>query len=214
MGVVDLTGKRFGKLVVLNKADKNSRGEIRWLCQCDCGKTSLVTTSNLNSGNSQSCGCSRGNRKHGGAVDGHVERLYRVWLDMKNRCSNQNSPSYEYYGGRGISVCKEWSESYSSFRDWALANGYKSDARFGECTIDRIDNDIGYCPTNCRWVDLRKQGKNKRNNRLLHIDGEDITVSQAAEKYGIEYDTLWARLKRGWSEEDAVKKGRMSNQWG
>ena len=209
-----MVGRRFGKLMVLRRGENNSRGEARWVCRCDCGKETLVTTANLNSGNSKSCGCDRGIIKHGGVLKGKAERLYSVWLNMKNRCGNANAREYNCYGGRGISVCEEWSTSYDSFRRWALDNGYDSEALFGKCTLDRIDNDKGYSPENCRWVSLKRQNNNRGNNRHLTIDGERMTVSQASEKYGIPYDRLLARLYYGWSDEDAVTKGKMKNQWG
>lgn len=209
-----MVGRRFGKLTVLRRGENNSRGEVRWVCRCDCGKETLVTTANLNTGNSKSCGCTRGVLKHGGAINSHVERLYHVWLDMKKRCNNHNAREYSRYGGRGISVCEEWASDYDAFRRWSLSNGYNQDAEFGECTIDRIDNNKGYSPDNCRWANMTQQGRNKSNNHFLHIDGEYITISQASERYGIPYDTLWARIKRGWPDADAVIIGRMSNQWG
>lgn len=93
-------------------------------------------------------------------------RLYTVWRGMKSRCTNPNHPAYKHYGGRGIDICDEWKHDFSAFRDWAVANGYNENAALGQCSIDRIDNDQGYCPTNCRWATAREQSYNKRNNRL------------------------------------------------
>lgn len=201
----DLIGERFGKLVVLEESGKNKRKEILWLCRCDCGKELLVPTYSLTSGNTKSCGCIRGcNGKHGAYKAGKVERLYRVWLRMKTRCSNPNVSEYRHYGGRGIRVCDEWDKSYASFRKWALENGYDPNAKQGACTIDRIDNNKGYCPENCAWVSMKEQRINRRCNVFLTINGERMTVSEASEKYGVPYDTLLARHHAGWKDEDAV----------
>lgn len=168
----DLVGKRFGKLVVISRSDdyvSPSGGRlVRWLCQCDCGNTAIVNAGTLARGDTKSCGCLRteflkeknlGNFKHGGSHD----RLYKVYLNMKSRCYNQNNDSYKYYGGRGIKICDEWLNSYIEFKRWAYSAGYDEDAYHGECTIDRIDVNGNYEPQNCRWVSMAVQCKNKRN---------------------------------------------------
>lgn len=132
---------------------------------------------------------------------------------MLSRCYNENVNEYENYGGRGISVCDEWRESYAAFRDWALSNGYNSNARKGECTIDRMDNDGDYSPNNCTWVAMKRQANNKRNNHILFVNGEKITAAEASEKYMIPYRRLLSRLNRGWTDEEAVLTGKRVNQW-
>lgn len=162
----DLVGKRFGRLVVLERAESKilSNGNIKtmWLCRCDCGNTSVVRADSLMGGKTTSCGCYLRERqiKHGGYKD----RLYHVWHNMKDRCERPKNTNYKNYGGRGIKVCDEWRE-YANFREWAYANGYDENAPFGDCTLDREDVNGNYEPSNCRWVDLKVQENNRRNSR-------------------------------------------------
>lgn len=155
----DLTGLRFGRLEVLERTWTNKHREFLWRCRCDCGNETVVPTHNLNSGNTTSCGCF-GRERRTAAVTTHGAagcRLYRIWKAMHTRCYNQNSPAYSYYGGRGIEICDEWKSDFSSFPKWASGNGYSD-----ELTIDRVDNNKGYSPDNCRWATMAQQNENKR----------------------------------------------------
>jgi len=163
--IIDLTGQRFGRLEVIERHPGGGHKQhVMWRCICDCGKQTTVNGYSLRSGATTSCGCygreqaSETNKKHGGS---RRERLYRVWCSMRNRCENPYDKNYEYYGGRGIKVCAEWAD-YAAFREWALSNGYNPDAPHGQCTLDRIDVNRGYCPDNCRWVDMKAQANNRR----------------------------------------------------
>lgn len=151
---IDISGERFGRWKVLD-SHRRFRQKTEWLCECECGIRRYIPSGDLRSGHSKSCGC----LKSENAV--RNERLYKIWLNMKQRCNNPKSKDYKYYGARGISVCSEWLTDYAAFRKWAYSNGYSQDADYGKCTIDRIDNDGDYEPTNCRWVDMKVQNHNK-----------------------------------------------------
>ena len=164
---VDISGQRFGRWTVLERAYIDKQNGSMWLCRCDCGKEGIIRHSSLTSGNSRSCGClleevrSISHTKHGY----HGERLYYVWNTMKQRCFNPNNTKYDLYGGRGITVCDEWRYSYEAFRKWAYENGYDENAEVNQCTIDRIDVNGNYDPNNCRWADAKTQSANVREHR-------------------------------------------------
>lgn len=192
----DLIGRQFGRLTVIAYDHEEPKYRHYWRCKCACGKETVVLASHLKSGDCQSCGCSMGPVKHRESGT----RLYHVWINMKSRCNNPNHPSYANYGGRGITVCQEWLNDFEAFRDWALSNGYSSDL-----TIDRIDNNVGYSPNNCRWATYTRQARNKRNNTNITFNGETHTVGEWSELTGINASTLKSRLNRGkWAVQKAL----------
>ncbi len=205
----DLTGKRFGRLTVIKqvKSYVSPKGipNIQWLCRCDCGNETIVRSGALTTGHTQSCGC-YGIEMGKIATVKHLQsytRLYRVWAAMKQRCYNPNSSSYNAYGGRGITVCDDWIDDFVPFYEWAMTNGYNPDAPRGECTIDRIDNDKGYSPDNCRWISSEKQANNKQQTVWVEMNGEKKSLKQWCDIYQINYGCVIHRIhSMGW---DAIK---------
>lgn len=170
----NLIGQRFGRLTVVDYAEtrfeKNGKCITYYKARCDCGKEIEVLRGSLTSGKTQSCGCLRTETliTHGLSK----KRLYMVWHGMRQRCYNPNARGYKNYGGRGIQICNTWlgEHGFENFYEWAMANGYDENAARGECTIDRINNDGNYEPTNCRWVDLEVQRSNQRRKQTKTVE--------------------------------------------
>ena len=219
MAKQNLVGQRFGRIVVIQKAQKlagRSDRHSMWVCQCDCGNQKIIAGDKLLAGYTKSCGClkseiaSKRIKEHGKPHITHglsYHRLYNIYTKMKDRCYKAEDNKYQRYGGRGISVCDEWLSSFQAFYDWAMANGYRDDL-----TIDRIDNDGNYCPENCRWATPTTQQNNKSTNRHIEYQGEMVTIAEAARLTGIPKSTLWWRVNKGWSADklfDPVNNGGM-----
>ena len=195
----DLTGIRYGRLTVVKRVENSRSGSSQWLCRCDCGEERIHTAGTLNYGVVLSCGCLgkesrlRSNTIHGGSKT----KLYRVWHSMKDRCTLESVSAFKHYGGRGISVCDEWKD-YQVFHDWAMASGYKEGL-----SLDRIDVNGNYEPSNCRWASKCVQANNTRSNRLICYNGVSHTMSEWSKILGIGYSTLAKRFQDGWSIEKA-----------
>lgn len=214
----DLAGKKFGYLTVLEETEMRQGRQIVWRCQCKCGNEAFVVGAHLTDGHTKSCGCyAKEQRKKRGKLlvengvlshtthGGTHERLYTIWSGMNDRCNNSGSEAYPLYGGRGIKLCDDWRD-YTNFRAWAIQNGYDENAERGKCTIDRIDSDGDYCPENCRWVDIKAQCNNRRNNRVFEYNGEKKNIRQWADEVEIPYGTLHKRLlKYGWTIGNALQ---------
>lgn len=206
--ITSLVGKKYGRLRVIEQAKntrtKSGRTHVMYCCECDCGTKILVKAENLRSGNTKSCGClekdinKEKSTKHG--LRG--TRIYNVWQGMKQRCYNKNEERYADYGGRGITVCPEWlgEHGFENFYDWSMGNGYADNL-----TIDRIDNNKGYSPYNCRWATAKEQQRNKRNNFVVVYKEKEMTLSEVSEITGINRETLSSRLGRGMTIEEAVR---------
>lgn len=175
--------------------------QTMWVCECDCGNLTVVNTGNLKSQKIVSCGCyNKEKARKGYPVHGMShERIYNVWAGMKKRCSSESHPSYMYYGGRGISVCDEWATNFLAFYEWSMSHGYQDDL-----SIDRINPDGNYEPSNCRWISIKEQENNRRNNVTITFDDETHTISEWAEIKGIKYTTLRRRIKSGWTTQRAL----------
>lgn len=154
----DLIGKKFGKWTVMEFIGKNEHRMKKYLCQCECGMVKVVWRNSLTSGRSKSCGC-RYKEIYTGLSR---TRLHNIWYNMIARCYKDVNPKFKDYGARGIRVCQEWKEDFLAFRKWALENGYADDL-----TIDRIDVNGNYEPSNCRWATQKVQQNNRRNNRKV-----------------------------------------------
>lgn len=201
---IDITGRRFGRWVVVRIAGRY-RTSLLWECLCDCGTVKNVKGSHLRSGGSQSCGCltrdlmAKKQFKHGCANRRIGEtREYRTWTLMKRRVTNQNDPSYPNYGGRGVTVCTRWMQSFEAFL-----------ADMGPCpsvrhSIDRKDNDGNYDPDNCRWATLEEQANNRRSNIVVQHNGQPLTLKQFCNKTGAVYTKLHQRIRAGWPVERAL----------
>jgi len=195
----DITGTRFGRLVVLRVA---GRGPTRWECVCDCGALCIAIGHKIKSGHTKSCGClrketiaeiGRASSTHG--MNGKTE--YSIWQNMKDRCLNPRSKDYANYGGRGVSVCEKWLTFEGFFEDMGNRPSL-------EHSLDRIDNDGHYSKENCHWATQRQQHRNKRTNKIIEFNGESLCAIEWAERLSMPDSTLHSRLDRGWSVERAL----------
>ena len=198
---IDMTGKSFGRFVVLNEMRGKGAVKVMWLCLCSCGAKKLVDGSALRSGHTQSCGCQKIEKAtkrlttHGMSK---TSPLYATWVTMKSRCLDPKSKGYKFYGERGITICDRWKNSFSAFVE-DMGN------RPGGYSIERMNNDGPYSPDNCRWATRFEQANNKCNNRKITFRGTTKTVSEWSDKTGIKRNTLYTRLYvRGWSIEKSL----------
>lgn len=197
--MIDLTGQKFGKLLVLKQVGKDRWGSYKWLCICDCGKEIIAQSGNLKNRHTKSCGCLiiKILTKHGYGKKGRESKTYKSWLRMNQRCNNPNNKQWKNYGGRGIKICKRW----KNFRSFLKDMGERPTKNH---SIDRIDNDDDYYKKNCQWATIKQQNRNSRNNRLETYNNKTRCLIEWAEEYKIPYRVLWNRLyKLDWSMEKA-----------
>lgn len=198
----NLTGQKFYNLLVLGVHGKTKQRRILWKCLCDCGNHTIVSTSDLVRGHTKSCGCynnamrSKTHKTHG---ESHT-KLYKTWISLKRRCNNPKDTAYDKYGGRGIKVCDEWLHSFITFKEWAMSNGYNS------ClSIDRIDVNGDYSPSNCRWTNDIIQARNRRNTVYVTYHGETASLEEMCQKLDVNVNTIRSRInKYGHTFESAV----------
>ncbi len=199
---LDIAGFKFGRTTAIKVSQiTNKQGKLLWDLACECGSKHTGSASDLKRGNILSCGCWRRkatikrNTTHGKTKD----RAYNTWGHIKARCLNPKNKAYYNYGGRGITICKEWENNFETFyRDMG-------DPREG-MSIERIDNSKGYYKKNCKWATRRDQSRNKRSNRIVNLFGMSANLCYWAELYEIGGSTLSYRLKKGWVDYDAVTR--------
>lgn len=199
----NLNGLRFGRLIVKEFAGKRigKRGEAYylWNCLCDCGEKSIVYAGSLNSGNTKSCGCLRGELSSTRQTIHGLSQTpeYEVWSNMKRRCQEESNKAWKDYGGRGITVCDRWMDFTLFYSDIGPRPTPKH-------TLGRINNGAGYSPSNCRWETKTAQNNNTRSNRFLTFGGKTMTVSEWGRHVGVSSGLIFCRLRLGWSDERAV----------
>lgn len=192
--IKDLSGLKFGKLTVMERIGtkrygKDGQASPQWRCVCDCGEEVITDSRLLLRGAIVSCGCGKCTHKKSKTL------LYKTWLNMKQRCSNKKIVTYKHYLDKGIKVCEEWENSFENFESWALSNGYKEGL-----TIDRINNDGDYEPSNCRWITLSEQQRNKdkrKPNIFVDVDGKKYSLLELSKEKNVPYQTLYYRFRRG-----------------
>jgi hypothetical protein len=208
----DLSGVKFGRLRVrCIEPDYKQSANTYWRCDCDCGGEKVVFGPSLTRGSTKSCGCLRKERnkelKNGTKHGLRKTRIYSTWSAMIQRCCNENSRAYKDYGGRGITVCDEWRLSIETFHGWAVNNGYKENL-----TIERIENNGNYCPSNCKWIPMKDQLRNQRTSKRLTYKNQTKIAADWGRELGIPASTICARKRSGWSDERAlsqpVRKGK------
>ena len=199
----DLTGQTFDRLTAIKDVGRSKEGKSIWQCRCSCGKEIEIIGSYIIRGRTQSCGClirdinKQRATTHGYTRGDKITRTYRSHQDMINRCTNVKNKSYKDYGGRGIKVCFAWLESFENFLS-------DMGERPEGMTLDRINVNGNYEPSNCRWATRKQQNRNRTNNHILTFNGQTLCISEWAEKLGFSHSTINQRLKRGWSVERAL----------
>ena len=206
----NLTGLKFGKLTVIELDSSYTKKHKKWFCECDCGNFTSVFGTNLKQGVTTSCGCqsSRNNARELVKVNTthglSRSKIYRIYHTMKNRCYKKSSKPYNDYGGRGKIICNEWLSDFESFQNWAISNGYEEGL-----TLERIDVNGNYEPSNCKWITQSEQCNNKRTTLYATIKGETKTLKEWSLLSGIKYNTLHTRKRvYGWDDEDLLRKPR------
>ncbi len=192
----DITGFRFGLLTVIGFKRLKPCNSRFWKCKCQCGNVTHRRRWELKRPKVPSCGCYKKTGKPSTRHGMSRTNIYRRWADMMDRCRNANSDCFKNYGGRGIFVCEEWHDFTNFHRDMGCPSG--------RVELDRIDNNAGYCKENCRWVSRKINSRNRRTNRIINFNGESLTMAEWCERLGINHGTMHARIRCGWTIEEAL----------
>lgn len=212
-------GRKYGRWTVIGVLPHKPCEKVKLLCRCDCGTEKGVNKDNLISGKTLSCGCRASevttmrNYKHGDARS----RLFKVWCNMRRRCYEPSNKRWMQYGGKGVKVCDEWQgeHGYENFKKWAIESGYDVTAEYFACTIDRIDVDGDYEPSNCRWVDMKTQCRNRTSNVHIRYKGIDKIAVEWSELFGVRSELFCNRIRCGWTDDMTIEtpiKGR-EKEW-
>lgn len=204
--LIDLTGQRFERLIVIHRMANDKHKRSTWLCECDCGERAIVAGNHLKNGNTKSCGCLQReivkqtgyrNIKHGHKRFKQPSTTYESWCSMIKRCTNPNDKNYKNYGERNIKVCERWKKFENFLKDMGEhpGSGY---------SLDRKNNEKGYSKENCRWATQKQQQRNRRNNHLVTYDDKTQCIAVWVEETGINRNTIVSRLRRGWSIEKTL----------
>lgn len=193
----DLTGKKFDRLLVIKKLHRVGESCFYYLCRCDCDNEVEVRGDCLSGGGTRSCGCL--NRESSTTHGMYGTRFYTIWQQMRDRCGNSNRDDYNTYGGRGIIVCDRWKDYFENFRDDMYKSYLDHCEKYGEknTSIDRIDVNGNYEPSNCRWATNKEQNRNRRNNKIIKFNGRNITQVEASEIVGVTSGCIRQRLAKG-----------------
>lgn len=186
----DLTGKRYGNLVVVEFVEMAKFSKSIWKCQCDCGNVKNIKAEYLKNGSTKSCGCYHKSNIYHIKHNESNTKLYRTWQSIRYRCENKNNTAYYAYGELGVCVCEEWHE-YIKFKEWAINNGYKDNL-----TIDRINPYGNYEPSNCRWITKSEQVFNRKNTLYIRVNGEEIIFAKYVKLTGARYNRLFEKLSK------------------
>lgn len=195
----DISNQKFGRLTPIEYVGIH-KTRSAWLCKCDCGNETIVSTDKILSGHTKSCGCLK--------IKYSIinKRIFQIWYNMQSRCKKSNRKDSKYYFGKGIKICREW-DTYENFQSWALENGYADNL-----TIDRIDTKGDYKPSNCRWITLAEQQRNKRNCRYLTINGVKKTLAEWSREIGISRSTLQYRIEKNMPVEKIMSKLNLNSK--
>lgn len=212
MKTEEMLGKKYGRLLITGFESEIKNGHYRTylLCKCDCGADVRIRKDGVLNGAVVSCGCNKKEKAHFSGLK-HAQscithgmtktRLFSIWRSMKARCYNKTCGGFQNYGGRGITVCDDWKNSFEKFRDWAISNGYKDNL-----SIDRINVNGNYEPSNCRWVTMLDQQSNKTTSHYITYQNKTLTLSQWSRELNIPTSTIYNRIRRGKSLGEILGK--------